>query len=193
MRLAKRDLARPPQVASLLRIEPRSPRLLAMTRPCIAVIGPGDDAPVEATTDAAAVGRLVAERGWVLLCGGRAAGVMDAAARGARDAGGPSVGILPGVDRHDASLHLTVALPTGLGEARNAVLITAADAVVACGMNPGTASELGLALRARKPTVLVRPSAEVTAFVASLTPGGPVEMAAAPRDALDWIARQLPA
>ena len=163
-----------------------------MTRPCIAVIGPGDDAPVSATTDAAAVGRLVAERGWVLLCGGRAAGVMDAAARGARDGGGPSIGILPGADRHDASLHLTVALPTGLGEARNAVLVAAADALVVCGMNPGTASELALALRARKPTVLVRPSDEVTAFVASLGADGPVDVAAAPSEAVDWIARQLP-
>lgn len=163
-----------------------------MIRPCIAVIGPGDDAPAAATADAAAVGRLIAERGWVLLCGGRAAGVMDAAARGARDGGGPSIGILGGVDRHDASLHLTVALPTGLGEARNAVLVTAADAVVACGMSPGTASELALALRARKPTVLVRPSDEVSAFVASLGAEGPVEAAAAPRDAVDWITRQLP-
>ena len=163
-----------------------------MTRPCIAVIGPGDDAPVAATTDAAAVGRLIAERGWVLLCGGRAAGVMDAAARGARDGGGPSIGILPGVDRNDASLHLTVALPTGLGEARNAVLVTAADGVVVCGMNPGTASELALALRARKPTALVRPNDEATAFVASLGVEGPVEVSANPQDAVDWMARQLP-
>jgi len=117
---------------------------------------------------------------------------MDAAARGARDGGGPSIGILPGADRHDASLHLTVALPTGLGEARNAVLVTAADALVVCGMNPGTASELALALRARKPTVLVRPSDEVTAFVASLGADGPVEVAAAPSEAVDWVARQLP-
>lgn len=116
---------------------------------------------------------------------------MDAAARGARDAGGLSIGILPGMDRHDASLHLTVALPTGLGEVRNGVLITAADGVVVCGMSPGTASELGLALRAGKPTVLVRPSAEVTAFVASLRSGGPVEVAATPDDAAGWLAGQL--
>ena len=162
-----------------------------MTRPCIAVIGPGDDAPAAATADALAVGRLIAERGWVLLCGGRAAGVMDAAARGARDAGGPSIGILPGTDRHDASLHLTIALPTGLGEARNAVLVTAADGVVACGMSPGTASELALALRGRKPTVLVRPSDEVAAFFTSLGGERELEVASTPDEALGWLARQL--
>lgn len=166
---------------------------MAMTRPCIAVIGPGDDAPAAATADALAVGRLIAERGWVLLCGGRAAGVMDAAARGARDAGGPSIGILPGTDRHDASLHLTIALPTGLGEARNAVLVTAADGVVACGMSPGTASELALALRGRKPTVLVRPTDEVASFFAGLGAEGTLEVSPTPDDAMDWLARQLSA
>ena len=116
---------------------------------------------------------------------------MDAAARGARDAGGPSIGILPGTDRHDASLHLTIALPTGLGEARNAVLVTAADGVVACGMSPGTASELALALRGRKPTVLVRPSDDVAAFFAGLGAEGKLEVSPTPDDAMDWLARHL--
>jgi hypothetical protein len=134
----------------------------------IAVIGPGENASPDAIADGAKVGRAIAERGWITLTGGRNAGVMSAAARGASEAGGISIGILPTADKTNASPYLTIALPTGLGEARNAVLVTSADAVIACGMNPGTASEVALALRAGKPVVLVRPTAEAQAFFASL-------------------------
>src|ERR1700750_1623015 len=130
----------------------------------VAIVGPGEHASSDAIADAAAVGKLIAERGWVMLCGGRAAGVMDVAARAVRDANGIGIGLLPGTDRNDASLHLTVALPTGLGEARNAVLVTAAHAVIACGMSAGTSSEVSLALRLGKPTAFVRPSVETRRF-----------------------------
>jgi uncharacterized protein (TIGR00725 family) len=153
----------------------------------IAVVGPGEGASDEAVGDAAAVAKLVAERGWITLCGGRDAGVMAAAARGAAEAGGISVGILPDSDRSRAASELTIALPTGLGEARNAVLVSCADAVVSCGMNPGTLSELAFALRARKPTVLVRASAEDTAFLAALSRDAPVFAAATPREAVAWL------
>jgi uncharacterized protein (TIGR00725 family) len=157
---------------------------------CVAVVGPGEGASTTAMADATAVGRLLAERGWVTLCGGRAIGVMAAAATGASTAGGLTVGLLPGGDRHDAATDLTVALPTGLGEARDAVLVTAADAVIGCGVSPGTVAELALAIRARKPTALVRPSVDAAAFLAALAPDA-IHVAATPDDAVVWVARYL--
>jgi uncharacterized protein (TIGR00725 family) len=111
----------------------------------VAVIGPGD----EPTVAAAEVGRLLAERGATLVCGGRG-GAMEAACRGAKEADGLTVGILPGADRSDANPFVDVALPTGLGEARNALVVGAADAVIAIGGGYGTLSEIALALKAGK-------------------------------------------
>jgi uncharacterized protein (TIGR00725 family) len=112
------------------------------------VIGPGDE-PVEV---AAEVGRLVAERGAVLVCGGLG-GAMESACRGAKEGGGLTVGILPGADRSAANPFVDVALPTGLGEARNALVVRAADVVIAIGGGYGTLSEIALALKAGKPVV----------------------------------------
>jgi uncharacterized protein (TIGR00725 family) len=98
------------------------------------------------------MGTLLAAEGWVLVCGGLG-GVMDAAARGCAEAGGVSIGILPGDDRVDASRHLTVAVATGFGEARNAIVARSADAVIAVGGEFGTLSEIALALKMRKPVV----------------------------------------
>jgi uncharacterized protein (TIGR00725 family) len=156
----------------------------------VAVVGPGEGASTGAVADAIAVGGLLAARGWVTLTGGRAAGVMAAAATGATAAGGIAVGLLPGTDRADAAPGLTVALPTGLGEARNAVLVASADAVIGCGLSPGTASEIALALRAHRPTVLVGASEEATAFFAALG-GGPFHAAATPEAAVAWVAARV--
>ncbi|MEU6430013.1 TIGR00725 family protein [Microbispora sp. NPDC046973] len=117
----------------------------------VAVCGPGECTPQEAEA-ARDVGRLLAERGAVVLCGGYG-GVMAAAAAGARGAGGVVVGVLSGRDRTGASPDLTVALPTGLGEARNALIVRAADAVVVVGGSWGTLSELALAQRGGTPVV----------------------------------------
>jgi uncharacterized protein (TIGR00725 family) len=97
-----------------------------------------------------------------VVCGGLG-GVMAAACRGAKSAGGLTVGILPGEDRAAANPWVDVAIPTGLGEARNALVVRAADVVVAVGGEYGTLSEIALALRAGKPVVgvatwaLIRP------------------------------------
>jgi uncharacterized protein (TIGR00725 family) len=117
----------------------------------VAVVGPGE---AEAGHESAAeeVGRLIAERGAILVCGGLG-GVMEAACRGARSAGGVTVGLLPGIDRDDANPHVSVALPTGLGQARNAVVVRSADSVVAIGGGYGTLSEIALALRRGKPVI----------------------------------------
>jgi uncharacterized protein (TIGR00725 family) len=111
----------------------------------VAVIGPGD----EPTVAAAEVGRLIAERGAVLVCGGRG-GAMEAACRGAKEVGGLTVGILPGPDRSEANPFVDVVLPTGLGEARNALVVGAADVVIAIGGGYGTLSEIALALKVGK-------------------------------------------
>ena len=162
-----------------------------MSRYHVAVVGPGEGASNEAVADAAAVAKLLAQKGWIILCGGRAAGVMAAAARGASEAGGISIGILPDSDRRAAAPELTIALPTGLGEARNAVLVSCADAVVGCGMNPGTLSELALSIRARKPTVLVRAGAEQAGLLSSLSHHGPIFAAVTPGEAITWLEGQL--
>jgi uncharacterized protein (TIGR00725 family) len=114
----------------------------------VAVIGPGD-APEGSDEWIAAetVGGLLAEAGAVVVTGGLQ-GVMAAASRGASDAGGTTVGLLPGVDRAAANRWVTVAVPTGLGEGRNLLIVRAADAVVAIGGGYGTLSEIALALRA---------------------------------------------
>lgn len=126
-----------------------------MTLPAhIAVCGPGIASPEEETA-AEAIGRGLAEAGAVVVCGG-VSGVMDAAARGARAGGGAAVGVLPGRDRSEASEHLTAAVATGMGEARNALVVRSADAVIAIAGEFGTLSEIALALKMGIPVVGLR-------------------------------------
>jgi hypothetical protein len=117
----------------------------------VAVVGPGEAtaAQVEA---AEAVGRGLAKRGTIVVCGGRG-GVMAAASRGARSVGGLTVGLLPGSDRDEGNEWLTVAIPTGLGELRNGLVIRSADAVIAVGGAYGTLSEIALALKTGVPVI----------------------------------------
>lgn len=121
-----------------------------MTSLYIAVIGAGG--PGADVRTARAVGRALAERGAVLVCGGLG-GVMAAAAQGAQEGGGLTVGLLPGADRSDANAHLSVAIPTGMGELRNGLVVRAADAVIAIGGGPGTLSEIAFALKTGVPVI----------------------------------------
>ena len=156
----------------------------------IAVVGPGDGASARDIAHARSVGALCATRGWITLTGGRNAGVMAAAAEGASSGGGVSIGVLPGPDRSEAAPSLTASLPTGLGEARNAVLVTAADGVIACGMSPGTLSEIALALKARRPVALVRADVEAAALVAGL--GSETVFAAdSAETAVEWMESEI--
>jgi uncharacterized protein (TIGR00725 family) len=120
-------------------------------RAWIAIAGSGDAAPweLEAAEEA---GAAVAEAGCGLVCGGLG-GVMEAACRGARSRGGLTVGLLPGLDRDEANGWVIAALPTGLGEGRNVLVVRAADAVVAIGGGWGTLSEIALAMKAGVPVV----------------------------------------
>ncbi|MCW2917444.1 MAG: hypothetical protein JWN52_5512 [Actinomycetia bacterium] len=111
----------------------------------VAVCGPRDAAEGE-RRDAFEVGRLLAERGAVVICGGYG-GVMAAVAGGVHSAGGTVVGILSGADRTGACDDLSIVIPTGLGEARNAVITKSGDAVIAVGGSWGTLSEVALAMR----------------------------------------------
>lgn len=117
----------------------------------IALVGPGQ-CDAEVALAAAEVGRHVALAGAVLVCGGLG-GAMAAACRGAREEGGTTLGLLPGETRRDANPWVSVAVPTGLGELRNALVVRAADAVVAVGGGYGTLSEIALALKLGRPVV----------------------------------------
>jgi uncharacterized protein (TIGR00725 family) len=118
----------------------------------VAVVGPGPDASQRDCERAREVGRLLAERGICVLTGGLS-GVMAAAAEGCSQAGGISIGLLPGTDREAVSPHLTIALPTGLGELRNGLLVRSSDGIVAVGGSWGTLSEVALAHRLGVPVV----------------------------------------
>jgi uncharacterized protein (TIGR00725 family) len=114
----------------------------------VAVVGSGD-APREETELAERVGRGLAEANAVVVCGGLG-GVMEGACRGAKAGGGATLGILPGEDRTAANEFVDIAVATGLGEARNALVVRAVDALIAIGGSWGTLSEIALALRAGK-------------------------------------------
>jgi len=117
----------------------------------VAVVGAGsaDAATLQLAEN---VGRLLASAGALVVCGGLG-GVMEAVCRGAKTAGGTTLGILPGLDRDEANAWVDVAIPTGFGEARNALVVRAADVVIAIGGEYGTLSEIALALKTGKPVV----------------------------------------
>ncbi len=116
-----------------------------MNTSVVSVVGSAVCTPAQAKT-AEEIGRLLAERGATLVCGGRG-GVMEAACRGAQEAGGLTIGILPGIDHREGNPYLTVALPTGLGNARNALVAIVGEAIIAIGGGDGTLSEIGIALK----------------------------------------------
>lgn len=118
-------------------------------RVIIGVIG-GDPAPEEALHQAEAAGREIARRGHILICGGRG-GVMEAACRGAAEAGGLTIGVLPDADRALMNDYVRIPIVTGLGRARNLVIVLTADALIAVDGGYGTLSEIAFALQHGKP------------------------------------------
>ena len=150
-----------------------------MKGPLVAVVGGSDCTPQEAEW-AKAVGRLIAERGAVLVCGGLG-GVMEAAARGAKDAGGLTIGILPGNDAAEANASIDVALATGMGEMRNALIVRAAQALIAIGGGWGTLSEIALARRTDTPVVGLH-----DAFTEAIT----IHRVGWPEEAVAWALEQ---
>jgi uncharacterized protein (TIGR00725 family) len=124
-------------------MSPRQPR--------IGVIGPSQTTP-EVLRAAETVGAELARRGAILVCGGLG-GVMEAAARGAKSAGGLTLGILPGSDPGDANPYVDIPIATGMGEMRNVLVVRASDALIAIAGGFGTLSEIGFALKTAKPLV----------------------------------------
>jgi uncharacterized protein (TIGR00725 family) len=119
----------------------------------IAVIGAGTS-ETKWDSQAAYVGRLVAKSGNVLLCGGLG-GVMEAAARGAKDAGGTTIGIVPGAERFQANSYIDHEIVTNLGHLRNFLIIHSADGVIALPGSYGTQAEISIAIKLGKPLVAI--------------------------------------
>jgi uncharacterized protein (TIGR00725 family) len=128
------------------------------------------------------LGRGIAERDAVLICGGLT-GVMEHAARGARAAGGLTIGLLPGEDATEANQYVDLAIATGLGHARNAILARTADGVIALGGGLGTLSEIALALRNRRPTIGI----QTWRFDRDGRTEPELPTASNPHDALEWL------
>lgn len=141
----------------------------------IAVIGDGQP-PAEVAGWAEEVGRLLAQRGAVVVCGGLG-GVMAAAAQGAAAAGGLTVGILPTYDAKTANPAIAVTIPSGMGEARNVLVVAAGHAVIALPGSYGTQSEVALALKLGKTVIGVRAWGEVQGVQVAQTPAEAVELA----------------
>jgi uncharacterized protein (TIGR00725 family) len=152
-------------------------------------MGPGSDATFD--TIAFELGRLIAGEGWILLTGGRNAGVMDAASRGAKSVPGSiTLGVLPGDCRsRDVSGSVDIAIFTNMGDARNAINVQSSDVVVAVSAaSAGTLSEVALALKADKSVVLLAAGTDTCAFLRACDPGnGNLHVADVPAEAIRLI------
>lgn len=160
----------------------------------IGVMGAGEGASPSDVEAAFAIGGLIAKEGWALLSGGRNVGIMDAASRGAKAAGGLTIGILPGDDRRMLPEAVDIPILTGMGNARNAINILSSEVVIACGSGgPGTISEIALALKARRPVILFNPDEDARALFEKMG-GGLVFVANDPAKAIEFakglLARQ---
>lgn len=127
--------------------------MTSQRKPIIAVVG-ASKCSKKLRDMAALAGKHIAESGGILVCGGMG-GIMEGAARGAKEGGGTTIGILPTADRADANEYIDFPIPTGFGEARNLLVVRTADAVLAFPGKFGTLSEMAFALQARKPVVSI--------------------------------------
>ncbi len=133
-------------------------------------MGAGDEATEIDLERASQLGKLVAHRGWTLLTGGRRSGVMHAASKAAKEHGGLVIGILPGANMDDMSEFVDIPIITDMGSARNNINVLSSKVIVACGMGPGTASEISLALKAKKSVVLLCSDEKAHEFFKNLCP-----------------------
>ncbi|MFH0863115.1 MAG: TIGR00725 family protein [Candidatus Altiarchaeota archaeon] len=138
----------------------------------IAVIGHDGEVPPEVEEMAEQIGEDIARHDCILICGGRS-GIMEAACRGARKAGGRTVGILPSLDGHDANKYVDIGITTGMGYARNSLVVSSADAVIAINGSTGTLSEIGMALNYDRPVVVVEGSGGVADRIKEAFPDDP--------------------
>ncbi len=129
----------------------------------LAVVGAGNASP-DVYDMAVSVGREAALRGWIVVTGGLK-GVMEAAAKGAREVGGLTLGILPGGDRGDANPYIEIAVVTHMRHARNSIIAHTADAIVAVDGEYGTLSEIALGLKLKKPVVGIKTPWDIPGLV----------------------------
>ncbi len=130
----------------------------------IGVMGPGNAATKEDVVNARKLGRLIAQEGWILLTGGRNKGVMDEASKGAKEANGLTIGIMPTANPDEISEGVDIAIITEMKSARNNINVLSSDIVIACGMGAGTASEVALALKNHKKVVLLNKDGKSNEF-----------------------------
>ena len=148
---------------------------LEIGSPIVAVIGPGTVRPA-LTGLAEEVGREIARKGAILVCGGLG-GVMTDAARGAKEIGGVTLGILPGPKTSEANEFIDFPIATNMGNARNSIIVHTADVVIAIGGGYGTLSEIALALKIGKGVVVLQPTYHIPGVIAADTPLGAVDEA----------------
>lgn len=156
-----------------------------MQRPLIIGVMGGGSASAKDCEDAYRLGRLIATEGWVLLNGGRNAGIMEASARGAADHGGLTVGILPDDHKASAAASIQIPIPTGMGSARNVINVLASDVVVGCPGGAGTLSEIALALKHGKIVILL--NFDTGAVFSEYRRKGQLSEVASPQAAIDRI------
>lgn len=133
-------------------------------------MGPGEKAKEIDLENARQLGKLIAQQGWILLTGGRNTGVMDAASWGAKLAQGLTIGILPDRNLKNVSEYVDIPILTNMGNARNNINVLSSDVVIACGIGPGTVSEIALALKARKKVIFLTDEIDYFSFFEKLSP-----------------------
>ena len=158
--------------------------------PIVAVCGASHPTD-EDVVDAVEVGRLLARGECVVICGGLG-GVMAAAGRGVTAAGGVCIGLLPGDDPADAAPEMTIALATGMGEIRNALIARCAAAMIAIGGGYGTLSEIALALRLSRPVAALH-TWEMRAPDGREPADTLLHRATSPGDAVEWVLQRIAA
>ena len=134
-------------------------------------MGPGNPGSKEVLNTAFEIGRQIAKQNCILLTGGRNAGVMHEASRGAASESGIVIGVLPSADLTDSSPFVTIPIRTGFGSARNIINILSSDIVIVCGTGLGTISEASLALKSGKPTGFICMDKQDFSFFSRLSPG----------------------
>ncbi len=133
-------------------------------------MGVGEKATSNDLENAYKLGQMIAQQGWVLLTGGRKAGVMDAASCGAKSVDGLTIGILPGKDSQGMSEAVDIAIFTDMGNARNNINVISSDVIIACGIGAGTVSEIALALKNNKKVILLNEDESSKIFLKKLSP-----------------------
>ncbi len=155
----------------------------------VGVMGGGKGRPKD-LEDARQLGTQIALRGWVLLNGGRNTGIMEASARGARESGGLTIGVLPDSDACQVSRYIDIPIITGMGQARNTINVLTSHVVVACPGGAGTMSEISLALKLEKPVALLhyQPITQLSSY----RKNGRLVYADSVASVIEWIARLFP-